>query len=51
MEVKATKLAHAMRLLQAIDQYNLQTYRENHKEHREACVDYVTTRDHLLAGV
>jgi hypothetical protein len=51
MEVKATKLAHAMRLLQAIDQYNLQTYRENHKEHREACVDYVKTRDHLLAGV
>lgn len=51
MEVKATKLAHAMRLLQAIDQYNLQTYRENHKEHREACVDYVTTRDHLLAEV
>ena len=51
MEVKATKLAHAMRLLQAIDQYNLQTYRENHKQHREACVDYITTRDHLLAGV
>ena len=51
MEVKATKLAHAMRLLQAIDSYNLQTYREGHKEHREACVDYVTTRDHLLAGV
>jgi hypothetical protein len=51
MEVKANKLAHAMRLLQAIDQYNLQTYREGHKEHREACVDYITTRDHLLAGV
>jgi hypothetical protein len=51
MEIKATKLAHAMRLLQAIDQYNLQTYREGHKEHREACVDYVKTRDHLLAGV
>ena len=51
MEVKATKLAHAMRLLQAVDQYNLQTYRENHKEHREASLDYVTTRDHLLAGV
>jgi hypothetical protein len=51
MEVKATKLAHAMRLLQAIDAYNLQTYRENHKQHREACVDYITTRDHLLAGV
>jgi hypothetical protein len=51
MEVKATKLAHAMRLLQAIDSYNLQTYREGHKEHREACVDYITTRDHLLAGV
>jgi hypothetical protein len=51
MEVKATKLAHAMRLLQAVDNYNLQTYRDNHKEHREACVDYVTTRDHLLAGV
>jgi hypothetical protein len=51
MEVKATKLAHAMRLLQAVDQYNLQTYRDNHKEYREACVDYVTTRDHLLAGV
>jgi hypothetical protein len=51
MEVKATKLAHAMRLLQAIDQYNLQTYRENHKQHREACVDYITTRDNLLAGV
>jgi len=51
MEVKATKLAHAMRLLQAIDSYNLQTYREGHKEHREASVDYITTRDHLLAGV
>jgi hypothetical protein len=51
MEVKATKLAHSMRLLQAIDSYNLQTYREGHKEHREACVDYITTRDHLLAGV
>jgi hypothetical protein len=51
MEVKATKLAHAMRLLQAIDAYNLQTYREGHKEHREACVDYIVTRDHLLAGV
>jgi hypothetical protein len=51
MEVKATKLAHAMRVLQAIDQYNLQTYRDNHKEHREACLDYITTRDHLLAGV
>jgi len=51
MEIKATKLAHAMRLLQAIDAYNLQTYRENHKQHREACVDYITTRDHLLAGV
>ena len=51
MEVKATKLAHAMRLLQAIDQYNLQTYRENHKDHREACLDYIVTRDHLLAGV
>ncbi len=51
MEVKAVKLAHAMRLLQAIDSYNLQTYREGHKEHREACVDYVKTRDHLLAGV
>jgi hypothetical protein len=51
MEVKATKLAHSMRLLQAIDSYNLQTYREGHKEHREACVDYIQTRDHLLAGV
>jgi len=51
MEVKATKLAHAMRLLQAIDSYNLQTYREGHKEHREACLDYIQTRDHLLAGV
>jgi len=51
MEVKATKLAHSMRLLQVIDAYNLQTYRENHKQHREACVDYITTRDHLLAGV
>ena len=51
MEVKATKLAHAMRVLQAIDQYNLQTYRDGHKEHREACVDYIVTRDHLLAGV
>ncbi len=51
MEVKATKLAHAMRLLQAVDQYNLQTYRDGHKEHREASLDYVTTRDHLLAGV
>jgi hypothetical protein len=51
MEIKATKLAHAMRLLQAIDSYNLQTYREGHKEHREACLDYVKTRDHLLAGV
>lgn len=51
MEIKATKLAHAMRLLQAVDNYNLQTYRENHKEHREACVDYIQTRDHLLAGV
>ncbi len=51
MEVKATKLAHSMRLLQAIDQYNLQTYRDGHKEHREACVDYIQTRDHLLAGV
>jgi hypothetical protein len=51
MEIKATKLAHAMRVLQAIDSYNLQTYREGHKEHREACVDYIVTRDHLLAGV
>jgi len=51
MEVKATKLAHSMRLLQAIDSYNLQTYREGHKEHREACLDYIQTRDHLLAGV
>ena len=51
MEVKADKLAHAMRLLQAVDQYNLQTYRDNHKQHREACVDYIVTRDHLLAGV
>ena len=51
MEVKATKLAHSMRLLQAIDSYNLQTYREGHKEHREACVDYIQTRDHLLAGI
>jgi hypothetical protein len=51
MEVKATKLAHAMRVLQAIDQYNLQTYRDNHKQHIEACLDYITTRDHLLAGV
>jgi hypothetical protein len=51
MEIKATKLAHAMRLLQAVDQYNLQTYRENHKEYREACLDYIVTRDNLLAGV
>jgi hypothetical protein len=51
MEIKATKLAHSMRLLQAVDNYNLQTYRENHKEHREACLDYIQTRDHLLAGV
>jgi len=51
MEVKATKLAHAMRLLQAIDSYNLQTYRDNHKQNREACLDYIVTRDHLLAGV
>lgn len=51
MEVKATKLAHAMRVLQAIDAYNLQTYRDGHKQHREACLDYITTRDHLLAGV
>ena len=51
LEVKATKLAHAMRVLQAIDQYNLQTYRDNHKQHIEACLDYITTRDHLLAGV
>jgi hypothetical protein len=50
-EVKATKLAHAMRVLQAIDAYNLQTYRDGHKQHREACLDYITTRDHLLAGV
>lgn len=51
MEVKAIKLAHAMRVLQAIDSYNLQTYRDNHKGHREACLDYIVTRDHLLAGV
>jgi hypothetical protein len=51
LEVKATKLAHAMRVLQAIDQYNLQTYRDGHKQHIEACLDYITTRDHLLAGV
>ena len=51
MEVKANKLAHAMRVLQAIDSYNLQTYRDNHKQHREACLDYIVTRDHLLAGV
>ena len=51
MEVKATKLAHAMRVLQAIDSYNLQTYRDNHKQHREACLDYITTRDFMLAGV
>ena len=51
MEVKAIKLAHAMRVLQAIDCYNLQTYRDNHKDHREACLDYIVTRDHLLAGV
>jgi hypothetical protein len=51
LEVKATKLAHAMRVLQAIDQYNLQTYRDNHKQHIEACLDYITTRDHMLAGV
>jgi hypothetical protein len=51
MEVKAVKLAHAMRVLQAIDSYNLQTYRDNHKDHREACLDYIVTRDYLLAGV
>lgn len=51
MEVKATKLAHAMRVLQAIDSYNLQTYRDGHKQHREACLDYITTRDSMLAGV
>lgn len=51
MEVKANKLAHAMRVLQAIDSYNLQTYRDGHKQHREACLDYITTRDHMLAGV
>lgn len=51
LEVKATKLAHAMRVLQAIDAYNLQTYRDGHKQHREACLDYVTTRDQMLAGV
>jgi len=50
-EVKATKLAHAMRVLQAIDSYNLQTYRDGHKQHREACLDYITTRDQMLAGV
>lgn len=51
IEVKAKKLSYAMRLLHAIDSYNLQTYREGHKEHREAAVDYIVTRDHLLAGV
>ena len=51
MEVKAKKLSHAMRLLHAVDSYSLQTYREGHKEHREAAVDYIVTRDHLLAGV
>ena len=51
LEVKATKLAHAMRVLQAVDSYNLQTYRDGHKQHREACLDYVTTRDQMLAGV
>lgn len=51
IEVKANKLAHAMRVLQAIDSYNLQSYRDNHKQHREACLDYIVTRDHLLAGV
>lgn len=51
MEIKATKLAHAMRLLQAVDSYNLQTYRDGHKQHREAALDYIQTRDHLLAGV
>lgn len=51
LEVKATKLAHAMRVLQAIDAYNLQTYRDGHKQHREACLDYITTRDQMLAGV
>ena len=51
IEVKATKLAHAMRLLQAVDSYNLQTYRDGHKQHREAALDYIQTRDHMLAGV
>ena len=51
IEVKAKKLGHAMRVLQAIDSYNLQNYRDNHKQHREACLDYIVTRDHLLAGV
>ena len=51
MEVKAKKLSHAMRLLKGVDSYNLQTYRDGFKEHREAAVDYVVTRDHLLAGV
>jgi hypothetical protein len=40
-----------MRLLKGVDSYNLQTYRDGFKEHREAAVDYVVTRDHLLAGV
>lgn len=51
IEVKAKKLGHAMRVLQAIDSYNLQSYRDNHQQHREACLDYIVTRDHLLAGV
>lgn len=29
-----------MRLLQAVDSYNLQTYRDGHKQHREAALDY-----------
>jgi len=51
MEVKANKVSHAMRLLQAVDSYNLMSYRSNYKEYIEACVDYIVTRDHLLAGV
>ena len=51
MKVKADKLSHAMRLLHFVDSYELQTYRTDHKSARESVLDYIVTRDNMLAGV
>ena len=51
IESKANSVSHALRLLHSVDTYAFQTYRSGHKEAIEAALDYMKTRDHLLAGV